>query len=124
MLNQPDVRRRLGEGAAAALRGDRVVLDATASWLASSTARELLRIDFDARQVRYEGPTMGQSERWSDQVLASPLPVVAALASMHPDGYLRERAVRSLATSLDPLSDRALAVRVTDHVWVIRETAA
>ncbi|MFI7064570.1 hypothetical protein ACIBL3_26505 [Kribbella sp. NPDC050124] len=124
MLSPSEIRHRLGEGASAALRGDRAVLDEAASWLASLTARELLRIDYHARQIRYEGPTLGQSQDWSKEVLASPVPVVAALASMHPDGYLRERAVRSLAESLDRLSDRALAVRVTDHVGVIRETAA
>jgi hypothetical protein len=124
MLTPPQIRRRLGEGAAAAFRGDRAVLDETASWLTSLTARDLLRIDYCARQFRYEGPTLGQSQMWTREVLASPLTVVAALASMHPDGYVRERAVQSLAASLDPLSDRALAVRATDHVGVIRETAA
>ena len=123
MLNLPQIRSRLGEGAAAALRGDRRLLDETTSWLTSVTARELLRIDHDARQFSYEGPALGRSEKWTEEVLASPLPVVAVLAGMHPDGYLRERAVRRLATSLDPLSDRALAVRVTDHVRVIREVA-
>jgi len=123
MLNLPQIRSRLGEAAAAALQGDRGLLDETASWLTSVTARELLRIDHDARQFSYEGPALGQSDKWTNEVLASPLPVVTALASMHPDGYLRERAVRSLVTSLDALSDRALAVRVTDHVRVIREVA-
>lgn len=123
MLNLPQIRSRLGEGAAAALQGDRGLLDETASWLTSVSARELLRIDHYARQFSYEGPALGRSETWTDEVLASPLPVVAVLASMHPDGYLRERAVRSLVTSLDALSDRALAVRVTDHVGVIREVA-
>lgn len=123
MLNPPQIRSRLGESAAAALQGDLVVLDETASWLTSVTARELLRIDHDARQFRYEGPALGRSEQWTSEVLASPLPVVAVLASMHPDGHVRERAVRSLVTSLDAVSDRALAVRVSDHVGVIREVA-
>lgn len=60
---------------------------------------------------------------WAQAVVASPFPVVAVLASMHRDGYVRELAVGSLATSLDVVSDRALAVRVTDHVGVIREKA-
>ncbi|MFC3890911.1 hypothetical protein ACFOWZ_05445 [Lentzea rhizosphaerae] len=123
MLNPPQIHSRLGESAAAAFQGDRFVLDQTASWLTSVTARELLRIDHDARQFRYEGPALGKSEKWTSEVLASPVPVVAVLASMHPDGHVRERAVRSLITSLDALSDRALAVRVSDHVGVIREVA-
>jgi hypothetical protein len=124
MLSPPQIRRRLSEGAAAALRDDRAVLDETASWLTSATARELLRIDHWARRFRSEGPALGESRNWTGNVLASPLPVVAALASMHPDGYVRERAVRSLTASRGTLSDRALAVRVTDHIGVIRERAA
>ncbi|WP_285486499.1 hypothetical protein [Amycolatopsis taiwanensis] len=124
MLNPPQIRRRLGESAAAAFRGDRPALEDTASWLTSVTARELLRIDYFARQFRYEGPALEKPEKWTRKVLASPQPVVAALASMHPDGHVRERAVRSLTASHEPVSDRALAVRVSDHVGVIRETAA
>jgi hypothetical protein len=56
-----------------------------------------------------------------EEVLARPLPGVAATPSMHSDGYIREHAVQCLVTSLDALNDRALAVRVTDHVGVIRE---
>lgn len=123
MLSSPQIRRRLGEGSAAAFRGDQAVLGMTASWLTSAPARELLRIDTIARQFRYDSPILGKSQQWTRKVLPSPMPVVAALASMHHDGYVRERAVRSLATSLEPLSDRALTVRVTDHVGVIRETA-
>ncbi|MFD5826996.1 hypothetical protein [Lentzea sp. NPDC060358] len=123
MLTLPQIRSRLAEAAAAALRGDRPVLDETASWLASVTARELLRIDDGARQFRCEGPALGQAQGWTDEVLARPFPVVAVLACMHPNGYLRERAVRALAASRDAISDRALVVRVTDHVGVIREAA-
>lgn len=88
------------------------------------TARELLRIDSFARQFRYDGPILGEAQQWTRTMLASPVRVVGALASMHPDGYVRERAVQSLATSAESLSDRALTVRVTDHVGVIREAAA
>lgn len=124
MLSPPEIRRRLREGVAAAVRGDQAVLAETASWLTSVTARELLRIDRYARQFRHEGPTLGLSRQWTRKVLRSPLPVVAALASTHPDGHVRERAVQSLAASHDALSDRALAVRVADHVGVVREKAA
>lgn len=124
MLTPPQIRRRLSESAAAALRGDTAALAETTSWLTSVTARELLRIDYYARQFRYEGPTLGNPQEWTPNVLASPLPVVAALASMHPDGYVRERAVQSLINSREAVSDHALAVRVTDHVGVIREAAA
>jgi hypothetical protein len=99
-------------------------LDETTSWLTTVAARELLRIDYYARQVRYEASALGLPQQWTRDVLASPLPVVAALASMHPNGYVRERAVQRLIASREALSDHALAVRVTDHVGVIRESAA
>lgn len=111
MLSPPQIRRLLGEGAAAALRGDRAVLEETASCLTSVSARELLRIDSFARQFRYEGPLLGKSQQWTGTALASHVPAVAALASMHPDGYLRERAIQSLTTSVGPLSDRAARPR-------------
>lgn len=120
VLTPLQIRRRLGEGVAAAFRGDAAALSETSSWLTSVTARELLRIDYYARQVRHEGSALGTAQEWT----SCPLPVVAALASMHPDGYVRERAVRSLVDSDDAVSDRALAVRVTDHVGVIRDAAA
>ena len=123
MLSPPQIRRRLGDSAAAAFRGDRAVLDETAAWLTSVTARELLRIDYYARRFCGEGPMLGTSQQWTRKVLDSPLPVVAALGSMHPDGHVRERAVRLLAASFEPLSDRALTIRVTDHVEVTRELA-
>lgn len=122
VLSPSQIRRRLSESAAAVVRGDRGFLRETASWLVSVTPRELLRIDYHARQDRYERP-LGAPEEWTSEVLEGPLPVVAVLGSMHPDGHVRERAVRSLAASVDPLSDRALAVRVTDHVGVISEPA-
>ncbi|GAB3458902.1 hypothetical protein [Actinophytocola sediminis] len=124
MLTPARIRRRLSESAAAVFQGAPAGMAETSSWLASVTARELLRIDHYARQFRYEGPTLGTAQKWTRTVLANPLPVVPALASLHPDGYVRERAVRSLVTSHGVVSDRALAVRVADHVGVIRAQAA
>ncbi|UKD53280.1 hypothetical protein L3Q65_36095 [Amycolatopsis sp. FU40] len=100
--------------------GRQVELAETEAWLASATARELLRIDHYARQARYPVPLLGQAKDWK---LGNTTPVVAALASMHPDGRLREQAVRVLCTLEGAVSDRALAVRVTDHVEVVREMA-
>jgi hypothetical protein len=124
MLDHQEIRRRLGASATAAVEGNTDALRSTASWLTSATARELLRIDDCAREFRYEGPVLGEARQWTREVLASPLPVVAALAGMHRDGYVRQRAVESLAAFHDAVSDRALAVRVGDHVGAVREAAA
>jgi hypothetical protein len=123
MLTPSQIRQRLSDSAVAVVRGDRVALAETTAWLTTLTARELVRIDDHARRNRYEGPALGEPQRWTREVLSSPRPVVAALAGMHPDGYVRERAVRSLITSPDAVSDRVLAIRVSDHVEVIRELA-
>ncbi|MGC4943808.1 hypothetical protein [Kribbella sp. DT2] len=83
----------------------------------------MLRIDYFARQFRYEGPTLGPSEQWTEEALEQH-PVVAVLATIHSNGFVRERAVRALIRSGDAGGDRALALRATDHVAVIREAAA
>jgi hypothetical protein len=124
MLNPAEIRRRLAESAQAAFRRDAEALAATEAWLTSAPAREWPRIDAYARTWRVAGPTLGDSENWTAAVLAQPSPVAAVLASMHYDGYVRERAMTALSASQHELSDLALAVRVTDHVPVIREAAA
>lgn len=53
-----------------------------------------------------------------------PSTVAPVLASMHPDGHVRERAVTRLAASECLVADRGLAARLTDHVPVIREAAS
>ncbi|MFD2471458.1 hypothetical protein [Amycolatopsis silviterrae] len=120
MQTAAEIRHHLKRGAVAARRDDQAVLAETADWLASATARELLRIDYYARQFRYEEPALGSAKDWW---LKDAVPFVAALASMHQDGYLRERAVRELCGSTGAVSDRALAVRVSDRVEVVRELA-
>lgn len=123
MWSSRETRRRLDAGAAATVTHDVAALEDVRSWLSSASARELLRTDGVARQFRYEDFLLGEPQTWTTTVLSGP-PVVAVLASMHRDGYVRERGLRALIAADDPLSDRALAVRVSDHVTVIRELAA
>lgn len=122
MLTPGEIRRRLAEASDATVRGDRAGLDKSASWLDAASARELLRIDYFARRFSYDGPALGASEQWTELALEQH-PVVAVLASVHPDGFIRERAVRALIRSGHAGGDRALAVRVTDHIAVVREAA-
>jgi hypothetical protein len=116
------IRARLRAAVAAVVEGDTAGCEAAQSWLMTVPARDLLRIDGFARQWRYEGPTMGKSQQWTHRVLKR-TELAPALASMHPDGYLRERAVEALAHAHDQLSDRMLALRVADHVEQVRERA-
>ncbi|GAA5000072.1 hypothetical protein GCM10023317_31860 [Actinopolymorpha pittospori] len=122
VLSPADVRERLRTAATAAFEGDVAALELAESWLTSVSARDLLRIDGFARQYRCEGPTLGTSQQWTRQVLSGSLPA-AALASMHPDGFVRERAVRLLDRSRTPLSERMLALRAADHVAQVRVPA-
>lgn len=118
MHTPAQIRQQLSR--AAASRRYQSGLAETEAWLAATSARELLRIDYYARQARYPVPVLGRAKEWK---LKNAAPVVAALASMHPDGRLREQAVRVLCTSADAVSDRALAVRLADHVELVRELA-
>lgn len=122
MQSHAEVRAHLAQGAAAVFSGDHAGMARAATWLGSLSARELLRVDGGARSVLH-GPSLGLSEQWTDEVLASSGVAGAALGSMQYDGRVRERAFAVLDRSADPLADRMLAVRVTDHVQVIREAA-
>jgi hypothetical protein len=122
VLSPGEIRESLREATAAVLRSDDVHLDMAKGWLESATARDLLRIDGVARQYRYDSPTLGKSQQWTRRVLARSMSA-AALASMHPDEFIRERAVRQLASSGALLSDRMLAVRAGDQVPEVRELA-
>lgn len=110
VLSPADARERLRTAAATAVRGDVAGLELVESWLTDVSARELVRIDAFARQFRYEGPTLGKPQQWTGRVLSESVPAMA-LASMHPDGFLRERTVGVLVGVRCPLSDRILALR-------------
>jgi len=123
VLRPLDIRERLGNASAAAVARDEAGLELAESWLANVSARELLRIDGFARQYRYDGPMLGKAQNWTRGVLNGSL-TAAALASMHRDGFLRERAVRVLCGSETPLSDRMLAIRAAYHVDEVRRPAS
>lgn len=91
-------------------------------WLLSMPADDLLRVDRAARHWR-QANVIGPATTWNDRALHASGHVGAALASMHYDGHVREAAVRLLSRSNEPLADRMLAVRVSDHVSPVRESA-
>ncbi|MCE1179006.1 MAG: hypothetical protein LWW86_08260 [Micrococcales bacterium] len=124
MLDDAEVRRRLMSASPSAVADDPGGLEVAGAWLSGLTAAQLLRVDGLARQWRREGPALGTAQEWTKEVMNDPTPVCAALASMHADGFVRERAVARLATAEGLLADRALALRLTDHVPAIREAAA
>lgn len=123
MLEDAEIRRRLVSASASAIADDPGGLDVADAWLSGLTAAQLLRVDGLARQWRWEGSALGKAPQWTEGIMNNRAPVSAALASMHADGFVRELAVTRLATAEGLLADRALALRLTDHVPVIREAA-
>jgi len=98
--------------------------DRTARVLSVLDARRLLALDTGARTSRQEDPApLGAPERWAALDLDEPTGLRAAVASLHPDGYLRERAVRHLGRAPAALAARFLALRLLDHVPQVRESA-
>ena len=122
MLSPVEVRGRLRDASSAAFAGDATALGVVQHWLEGLSGRDLLRVDGFAREFRYETPTLGKSQEWTGAVLDGS-DTSAALGTMHRDGHVRERSLRAIASSNSPLSDRVIALRVGDHVGVVRELA-
>ena len=120
-MSASEVRERLALGAEAAFAFDAATLASVENWLTQATPSQLSQIDRYARGWRWAGPGLGPADRWTPEVLGQPSPVVLVLASMHHDGYLRDRATLLLAAAEHPLADRALALRLPDHVAPVRQ---
>jgi hypothetical protein len=122
VLTPSEIRERLRFASGAVFVSDSQGMADAGNWLATVSGRELLRVDGFARQYRYEGPTLGDAQQWTSSIVNN-TEVAAAIGSMHRDGHVRERAVRRLSTSADPLVDRMIAVRADDHVGPVRDLA-
>jgi hypothetical protein len=86
------------------------------AWLATLTPDELVRLDDVARGANsWRGPAIGGKP---DPLESTGLGAV--LASMHYDGYLRERALDQLPAELGAAF---LAIRTADHVPQVRTRA-
>ncbi|MFC8731814.1 HEAT repeat domain-containing protein [Luteimicrobium sp. NPDC057192] len=121
MLSPAAIRDALAAGVIAARADDREALEQLEGWLTDVSAAEFLRIDGEAR-LAYES-VLGPASAWSEKSLAGMPEVAVVIASMHPSGYVRERAVSRLDFYRSPLAHRALAARVDDHVGAVREPA-
>lgn len=92
-------------------------------WLDERSAKELVRLDDRARATSWSAGSLGPSTEWTNVDLNRRDGLSAAIASLHPDGRLRERAVR--VTKRRPRGPALpfLAMRVVDHVQQIRDAA-
>ena len=86
--------------------------------------RGWLLLDDAARTYSYlHGTPISGVRGWSGAGAAEPTGLVAAVTSLHVDGRLRERAVRTLGQHTSSFVVPALAVRLLDHVPQVREAA-
>jgi hypothetical protein len=123
VLTSSQARSALGDliAAAAASAGES---RAGLSRLAVLAPEDLVRLDDDARTGwPWSGPP------WSDLPtgradLVRGGGLAAAVASMHPDGRVRQRAAVVITQVPGPLPAALLAVRSVDHVAQVREAAA
>lgn len=111
---------RLARGARKGTTGQ---WQAGAQHLASLSGHEWLLIDAVARIATPFGVPVSGGGEWLTSSFDEPSSFVAAVASLHVDGRVRERAVRLLADRAGPLAAKALAVRALDHVPQVREAA-
>jgi HEAT repeat protein len=75
-------------------------------------------------QWNWYGDSVTPRGGWSRALRRREAPtLLVALASTHPNGFLRQRATESLRDRAGPLASAALAVRAVDHVPEVREIA-
>lgn len=101
-----------------------------AGWAAGLTTltrldgRSWLLVDQGARSFTYgDGYPVSGVRGWVGVTLGEPSGFVAAVASLHVDGRLRERAVQVLGAMPTEVAAPALAVRLLDHVPQVRDRA-
>jgi HEAT repeat protein len=85
---------------------------------------DLVRLDENARTGWPWSGTPWNSLSTERADLQEGTGLVAALASMHPDGRVRQRAAAALAQRPGPLAARLLALRCVDHVVQVRDEAS
>ena len=121
MQRAQDLDDRLGRAGAAARARDGAALREIGRWLTQLDADALVRVDQRTRSGW--APRLGTSSDWAGVVDGSSATAGVALAAMHADGYLRERAVHELTRRREPLATHVLALRSTDHVEAVATLA-
>ncbi|MGI4895128.1 MAG: hypothetical protein ACRYF3_08460, partial [Janthinobacterium lividum] len=126
MLTPHQVRDSLADMIEATSRSDNdsgSARERSAVWWSALAPDDLVRLDDHARTGwPWNSPPWCKLGVTPDDLLADG--VVAALASLHPDGRVRQRAVGVLAGATHPLSTALLALRMVDHVASVRADAS
>jgi len=116
--------------AGAAVEGHLVDRQRGAAWLSGCDGRTWLALDEAARWGAYGAVApVVRADGWSEPELGEPTGLVAVIASLHANGWIRQQATRVLANhggrvgGLARLRAAALAVRALDHVRQVRQEA-
>ncbi len=91
------------------------------AWLRGQDATAWRRIEAAPRDSRLYADVYPSEGDLRQALGADCSTLLAVMASFHRSGYVREIAVDILATRDDPLADKALTLRTTDWVDVIRQ---
>lgn len=125
VLAMHELDAMLSRLAGSSLQGSETEMVAGETRLASLTVPDLIRLDERARFTTWSpANVLGPAEPRERLLGRTQSVVVAVVASMHRDGFLRERAVGALASQPGALASRAVAMRAVDHVPEVRERAA
>lgn len=90
-------------------------------WLRAQDPSTWRRIEAAPRRAALYADVYPPVDRLRKHLVADCSILLAVMASFHRSGYVREAAVEILATRHDTLADKALALRTTDWVDVVRE---
>lgn len=124
MISRSEARTLARGLAEAASSDDAAAWDLGLQTLESLDGAAWLLVDQAARAFSYaDGTPVSGTQGRLRAALDEPSGFVAAVASLHADGRLRERAVQVLSTVPEAVAVPALAVRLLDHVPQVRARA-
>lgn len=123
VLTVAEVTRVLEELVAAALSSDEVVRRRGEELLLGCSGDQWLFLDDHARGNAVGSAVVSGLSGWLSPWARDPSGFTAAVASMHPDGRVRQRATQLLVEGRGRLRTAALAVRCLDHVPEVRADA-
>jgi hypothetical protein len=91
------------------------------SWLRAQDPSTWRRIEAAPRRAVLYADVYPPADRLRKHLVAGCPTLLAVMASFHRSGYVREAAVEILSTRENTLADKALALRTTDWVEVVRD---
>lgn len=123
VLSAAEINQLLEELVVAALSSDEAVRRRGQERLLACSGAVWLRLDDCARGGEVRAAVVTGLSGWLSPLARGTSGFTAAVAGMHPDGRIRQRATQLLADGRGRLRAAALAVRCLDHVPEVRTDA-